>query len=50
MSHGTVANRDNLEAIEAAHNNGAKPRNAVDPSWRNFFEGFRAWIEPVDTA
>jgi 2-oxoglutarate dehydrogenase E1 component len=40
MSHGTVANRLNLDAIEAAYQRWRQDPESVDPSWRFFFEGF----------
>src|SRR5487761_1030670 len=40
MSHGTVANRLNLDAIEAAYQRWRQDPEAVDASWRFFFEGF----------
>src|SRR5262249_48220278 len=40
MSHGTVANRSNLDAIETAYQRWRQDPASVDESWRNFFEGF----------
>jgi 2-oxoglutarate dehydrogenase E1 component len=40
MSQGTVANRLNLDAIEAAYQRWRQDADSVDPSWRFFFEGF----------
>src|SRR5690349_20394269 len=40
MNSGTVANRWNLELIEAAYERWRQDPEAVDPSWRFFFEGF----------
>jgi 2-oxoglutarate dehydrogenase E1 component len=40
MSHGTVAAAANREAIEAAYQRWQQDPDAVDPSWRYFFEGF----------
>jgi 2-oxoglutarate dehydrogenase E1 component len=40
MSHGTVANRLNLDAIEAAYQRWKQDAQSVDDSWRFFFEGF----------
>jgi 2-oxoglutarate dehydrogenase E1 component len=40
MSHGTVASRWNLEAIEAAYQQWQNDPESVEPSWRAFFEGF----------
>jgi 2-oxoglutarate dehydrogenase E1 component len=40
MSHGTVASRANLEAIEAAYQRWRQDPASVDESWRWFFEGF----------
>src|SRR5579871_837228 len=40
MSHGTVASSLNLDAIEAAYQRWRQDPEAVDPSWRFFFEGF----------
>jgi 2-oxoglutarate dehydrogenase E1 component len=40
MSHGTVANRLNLDALEAAYQRWRQDPESVDPSWRYFFEGF----------
>lgn len=40
MSSGTVANRLNLEVIEAAYERWRQDPEAVDLSWRFFFEGF----------
>ena len=40
MSHGTVANRLNLDAIEAAYQRWRQDPESVDLSWRYFFEGF----------
>ncbi len=40
MSHGTVANRLNLDAIESAYQRWKQDPASVDESWRFFFEGF----------
>jgi 2-oxoglutarate dehydrogenase E1 component len=40
MSHGTVANGQNLDAIEAAYQRWRQDPASVDESWRFFFEGF----------
>jgi 2-oxoglutarate dehydrogenase E1 component len=40
MTQGTVAVRDNLEALEAAYQRWRQDPDSVDPSWRNFFAGF----------
>ena len=40
MSQGTVANRLNLDAIEAAYQRWRQAPESVDASWRFFFEGF----------
>jgi 2-oxoglutarate dehydrogenase E1 component len=40
MSQSTVANRLNLDAIEAAYQRWRQDADSVDPSWRYFFEGF----------
>jgi 2-oxoglutarate dehydrogenase E1 component len=40
MSHGTVANRLNLDAIEAAYQRWRQDPESLDASWRFFFEGY----------
>jgi 2-oxoglutarate dehydrogenase E1 component len=40
MTRTTVANRDNLELIEEFYEQWRKAPEAVDQSWRNFFEGY----------
>jgi 2-oxoglutarate dehydrogenase E1 component len=40
MSHGTVATRSNLDAIESAYQRWRQDPASVDESWRYFFEGF----------
>jgi 2-oxoglutarate dehydrogenase E1 component len=40
MNQGTVAAGSNLELIESLYRRWQKDPAAVDPSWRNFFEGF----------
>jgi 2-oxoglutarate dehydrogenase E1 component len=40
MTRGTVAARPNLEAIESAYQRWVQDPQAVDESWRAFFEGF----------
>jgi 2-oxoglutarate dehydrogenase E1 component len=40
MSHGTVASRLNLDAIESAYQRWREDPQSVDESWRFFFEGF----------
>jgi 2-oxoglutarate dehydrogenase E1 component len=51
MSHGTVANRLNLDAIEAAYQRWRQDAESVDESWRFFFEGFElGTAQPVATS
>jgi 2-oxoglutarate dehydrogenase E1 component len=40
MSHGTVANRLNLDTLESAYQRWKQDPQSVDESWRFFFEGF----------
>ena len=40
MTRTTVANRGNLELIEAYYEQWRQDPDAVDRSWRNFFEGY----------
>ena len=40
MTHPTVANRGNLEVVEAAYQRWRQDPESVDESWRFFFEGF----------
>jgi 2-oxoglutarate dehydrogenase E1 component len=51
MNHGTVAAGANLEAIEALYQRWQQDPSAVDPSWRNFFEGFELGLaQPAPAA
>ena len=40
MNRSTVANRWNLELLDAYHQRWRNDPNSVDESWRSFFEGF----------
>jgi 2-oxoglutarate dehydrogenase E1 component len=50
MSHGTFATRWNLDAIEAAYQRWQHDPEAVDASWRLFFEGFELGASRVGVA
>ena len=40
MTRTTVANRGNLSLIEDYYQRWLKDPDSVEPSWRNFFEGY----------
>jgi 2-oxoglutarate dehydrogenase E1 component len=51
MSQGTVAARDNLEALEAVYQRWRQNPESVDSSWRDFFAGFELGIsQPAGVA
>jgi 2-oxoglutarate dehydrogenase E1 component len=46
MTRTTVANRANLDLIEELYRKWQQDRRAVDPSWRQFFEGYELGLTP----